>query len=135
VTSIVRALRALGATWRGRFILAFLVVQLLLPLHYYTVRRDPHDERWAWRMFSPMRMAKCRARFVLDNQPVSLGTKFHEAWVSTAERGRMSVIEAMAARLCRENPGKPVEVTVDCQYMDRPPATYGGFDACTRPLL
>lgn len=133
--ALARALRALAATWRGRFILAFLATQLLLPLHYYTLRRDPHDERWAWRMFSPMRMARCRPRFTVAGQPEALGARFHEAWLAIAERGRMSVIDAMAATLCRDNPGKPVEVTVECSYMDRPATRYGGFDACKRPLL
>jgi hypothetical protein len=55
-------LQALARTGRGRFIIAFLAVQLLLPLHYYLVRHDPHDERFAWRMFSPMRMADCAVR-------------------------------------------------------------------------
>ena len=127
--------RALLATWRGRFIVGFILVQALLPLHYNAGRRDPHDERFAWRMFSPMRMAKCRLSFTVDKRPVELGTTFHEAWIEVAQRGRAVVIEEMAHKLCAQNPGKPVEVTLDCTYMDRPNATYGGFDLCTRPLL
>ncbi len=126
---------ALFATWRGRFIVAFILVQALLPLHYYAGRRDPHDERFAWRMFSPMRMAKCRLSVTVDKQPIELGTRFHEAWIETAQRGRAVVIEQMAQRLCSQNPGKPVDVTLDCTYIDRPNATYGGYDLCTRPLL
>lgn len=135
MTRLVRALRALAATWRGRFILAFLAVQLLLPLHYYTVRRDPHDERWAWRMFSPMRMTRCRATFAVDGARVSLGGQFHEAWVGMASRGRAVVIEDMAGKLCRANPGKPVEVTLECTYLDRPKQTFGPRDLCKEPLL
>ena len=45
------------ATWRGRFIAVFIATQLVLPLRYYVLRDDEHDERFAWRMFSPMRMA------------------------------------------------------------------------------
>ena len=127
-------MRALLRTWRGRFIVAFLVVQALLPLHYYLFRRDPHDERYAWRMFSPMRMATCRIAFTVDNAPVDLGSKFHEAWITVAQRGRAVVIEEMAHKLCRENPGKPVHARVECTYLDRPAASYGG-DLCTRPML
>lgn len=130
----VASLRALLGTWRGRFIVAFLLLQLLLPLSYYTVRRDPHDERFAWRMFSPMRMTQCRLTFMVDKRQEELGTKFHEAWIEVAQRGRAVVIEQMAKKLCDANPGKPVEVTVDCTYLDRPNATYSG-DLCTRPLL
>lgn len=130
----MRALRALLSTWRGRFIVAFIAIQALLPLHYYTVRRDPHDERYAWRMFSPMRMASCRLAFTVDSAPVDLGSKFHEAWIGVAQRGRAVVIEEMARKLCRENPGKPVDVRIECTYLDRPAATFGG-DLCSRPML
>ena len=133
-SSPAASVRALLSTWRGRFIIAFLLVQLLVPLHYYVLRRDPHDERFAWRMFSPMRMTKCRVAFTVDQAPVELGTKFHEAWLNVAERGRAVVIEEMAKKLCRENPGKPVNVRVECTYLDRPDASFGG-DLCTRPLL
>lgn len=132
---LIRASRALVSTWRGRFIVAFLAAQLLIPLHYYLLRRDPHDERYAWRMFSPTRMVRCRATFEIDNQPVNLGAEFHEAWLTMVERGRVVVIEQMARRLCEEHPGKAVDVTLQCKYLDKPPATYGGFDLCTRPLL
>lgn len=129
------SIRALLATWRGRFIVAFLLLQMLLPLRYYVAQHDPHDERFAWRMFSPMRMTKCRIGFTIDKVPVELGSTFHEAWLEIAQRGRSMVIDAMAAKLCTANPGKPVEATLECSYIDRPPGTYGGFDLCTRPLL
>jgi hypothetical protein len=128
-------LKALAATWRGRFILAFLALQLLLPLHYYVLRHDPHDERFAWRMFSPMRMTQCSPQFSIDNQPAPLGNKFHEAWIEVARRGRYVVLEQMAQKLCRDNPGKPVQLTVDCTYLDRPAARFGHPDMCKEPEL
>jgi hypothetical protein len=135
MTRFLGSLRALVATWRGRFILAFLVSQLVIPLHYYVLRKDRHDERFAWRMFSPMRMTKCKAAFVVDGQPVNIGSEFHEAWGEMVERGRAAVIEEMAHRLCAKRPGKPVMVTLQCTYFDRPDASYGPADLCTRPLL
>jgi hypothetical protein len=135
VSSPIRHVRALLSTWRGRFIAVFVVVQLLLPLHYYLVRRDPHDERFAWRMFSPMRMARCTPKVVLDGKPLELESEFHEAWLELAERGRFVVIEAMAEHLCRKHPGSSVVVTVDCNYLDRDADSYGGFDMCQVPLL
>ena len=128
-------LRALSKTKRGRFIIAFLAIQLLLPLHYYFLRHDPHDERFAWRMFSPMRMTKCTTRFAVDKQPVQLGSEFHEAWVEIANRGRYSVLEGMASKLCQEHPGKPVELSVDCTYLDRPSGHIGHADMCKEPEL
>jgi hypothetical protein len=130
-----KAVRTLATTWRGRFILAFIAVQLLLPLHYYVARKDKHDERWSWRMFSPMRMAHCHSTVTIGGEPANLAATFHEAWLEVVDRGRMSVVDQMAHKLCATNPGKAVEVTLDCTYLDRPPATYGGFDLCTRSLL
>ncbi|HUJ60479.1 MAG TPA: hypothetical protein VLX92_18385 [Kofleriaceae bacterium] len=126
---------ALARSWRGRFILVFVAIQLALPLTYYVGRRDPHDERFAWRMFSPMRMARCTPRFTLDGKPLALTSEFHEAWIEIAERGRFHVIEAMAARVCARHPGSAVVVTLDCTYLDRPPAQYGGYDMCQVPRL
>jgi hypothetical protein len=123
------------ATWRGRFIVAFVAIQLLLPLHYYLVRHDPHDERFAWRMFSPMRMTRCQTRFTVGGQPVSLGHEFHEAWIEIANRGRFSVLEEMAQKLCRDHPGSPVGLSVDCRYLDRPEAHFGHADMCKEPEL
>jgi hypothetical protein len=123
------------ATWRGRFIVGFLLVQLLLPLTYYLGRKDPHDERFAWRMFSPMRMARCEPKFTLNGTPLPLGGEFHEAWISIAQRGRFNVLEAMGARLCAKNKGAEVRVQIDCTYIDREPQTFGGFNICQVPEL
>lgn len=131
----VRHVKALARTWRGRFILAFLAIQLLLPLHYYLLRHDPHDERFAWRMFSPMRMTQCAPRFSVAGQPVQLGNKFHEAWIEIAKRGRYVVLEQMAQKLCADNPGKSVELSVDCTYLDRPASRFGHPDMCKEPAL
>lgn len=122
-------------TWRGRFILAFLLVQLLLPLRYYIAHRDPHDERFAWRMFSPIRMAQCSPSVTIDGAPTALGAEFHEAWIEIAKRGRFQVVEAMGARLCSKYPGKEVHVSLDCTYIDREPRSYGGYNMCNVPQL
>src|SRR5690606_8581286 len=39
-----RAVAGMLGTWQGWLILAVIGSQLLLPLHYYTARRDRHDE-------------------------------------------------------------------------------------------
>jgi len=126
---------ALTRTWRGRFIIVFVLAQLVLPLRYYVAHRDPHDERFAWRMFSPMRMAQCAPKFKLDGKPLDLRTEFHEAWIEIAARGRFVVIEAMGKKLCDAHPGSTVEVNVDCTYIDREPQSYGGYDMCQVPEL
>ena len=97
------------------FILAFVIIQLCIPLHYYLLRKDENDERFAWRMFSPIHMRQCRTKLLLDDQLVVLPRKFHQAWIRIANRGRMHVINQMASKLCAENPGKSVRISVVCR--------------------
>ena len=122
-------------TWRGRLIVVVVVSQLLIPLHYYTTRRDPHDERFAWRMFSPMRMIKCDPRFTIDGDRVDLSKRFHEAWIEIAGRGRYGVLDAMGARLCAELPGKEIQLDVDCKDVAGTQAHFGRYDVCRVPGL
>lgn len=121
--------------WPDGFIVLFVAVQLLLPLHYYLARLDRHDERFAWRMFSPTRMVTCTLEMTVDEQPVTLGREFHEAWLETARRGRRVVIEAMGARLCRKHPGAAVVARLECRPLSGAPYRMGGFDLCTIPEL
>jgi hypothetical protein len=133
--TLVAAARALLSTGRGRFIVAFVLLQALLPLHYYLARRDRHDERFAWRMFSPMRMVQCDPRFSDGDRPIPLGNRFHEAWIELARRGRFVVLEAMAADLCAEKYGRRVVVTMSCRYLDGTVEHWGGYDMCSVPEL
>lgn len=132
---MTRALADLLSTWRGRFIAAFVAIQLALPATYYLVRRDPRDERWAWRMFSPTRMEKCDPAFTVGGAPQPLAGVFHEAWIELARRGRREVIEAMAQHLCQRHPGKSVRVTLTCTSLDGTKDSIGGFDLCEVPEL
>lgn len=122
--------RTFLATWRGRFIALWLVAQLTIPLLYYLARRDPHDERFAWRMFSPMRMIKCDPRFTIDDARVDLGKRFHEAWLELAGRGRYGVIEAMGARLCAEHAGARIQLDLVCRDVNGQDEHVGGYDIC-----
>ena len=136
VERIVRHLRGLAESWQGRVIIVVVVAQLLIPLYYYSgVNRDPHDERFAWRMFSPMRMTKCEPKFFRDDAPLDIGSEFHEAWIEIAKRGRFRVIEEMGATLCAKYPRRAIRVTLDCTYLDRPPEHFGGYNICDVPLL
>lgn len=142
-TRIVRGLErapaaivALARSWQGLVILFVIATQLVLPIHYYTVRKDPHDERFAWRMFSPMRMTRCVPAFTVDSKPVNLPDEFHEAWIEIAKRGRFNVIEKMGAKLCAKHPGSAVHVVVECKYVGaRDQTTWGGYDMCKVPEL
>ncbi len=121
--------------WPGGFIAAFLALQLLLPLDYYLARRDTHDERFAWRMFSPTRMVHCELTMTIDDQQVNLNREFHEAWLALAARGRRTVIEAMGRRLCRRHQGAVVIARAECKPLAGTSYLMGGFDLCTIPRL
>ena len=111
-----------------------VAVQVAIPASYY-LRDDRDDERFAWRMFSPMRMVQCEPRFAIDDRPLALAGVFHEAWIELARRGRFVVIEAMAARLCAEHRQASVEVAMSCRYLDGSEETWGGYDMCRVPEL
>ena len=113
------------------FIVTWLAVQLTLPLLYYVARRDPHDERFAWRMFSPMRMIQCDPKFVLDDKPIDLTPEFHEGWIDLAKRARFSILESMGARLCGEHPGKRIELQMTCTQLGGAVEKWPGYDICT----
>lgn len=133
--ALLRGVLQLTQSWRGRFILVVLLAQLLLPLHYYWQRRDPHDERFAWRMFSPMRMVQCTPQVQLDGAPYPLAATFHDAWLALARRGRFAVVEQMGAYLCARHPKSEVVVSLACAYQDAPARTWGGYNICRVPLL
>ena len=105
------------------FIHVFLAIQVLAPLTYYGARADGNDERFAWRMFSSVRMVSCRVEFRTgaDEQPVrDLHSVFHEAWIQLSKRGRLEVIEAMAHELCRRAPGG-VDAEADAETLGTAP--------------
>lgn len=118
--------------WIFIFIHVFIAVQLVLPLAYYVGEGDEHDERFAWRMFSPVRMLQCQPVFTVDDRPAQLGGIFHEAWVELAKRGRVQVVEAMARELCERNPGAAVRAELRCSKVTGERYTQGGaWDVCT----
>ena len=99
------------ARWRRRVArgaMLLLAVQLLLPLTYYTVRGAPYDERFAWRMFSAIRLHRCTSEAVeIDvdgsaSAPLELRGLVHVGWVSLMRRNRQDVIEAFLRRRCEE---------------------------------
>lgn len=119
---------------RGLFVALYLAAQLLLPLQYYLQRQDRHDERFAWRMFSPERTVRCRVAFRVGDEPVPRDGTFHQAWWELASRGRIVVVERMASRLCQEGGGRPVGVLLVCiDVGEEPRPLIDTVDACTEP--
>ncbi|MGK0362240.1 MAG: hypothetical protein ACI9U2_004560 [Bradymonadia bacterium] len=95
----------------------FLALQIGLPLSYY-LGDEPHDERFAWRMFSPIRLIKCdvtlydasggaRARI----RPLQ---EMHVVWRNLMRRGRIPVVEAFARTWCAAAPDRKLMVDLTC---------------------
>ncbi len=96
---------------------AILVVLIAAPLQYYLLNDDRRDERFAWRMFSPLRSEKCGTQFLLgeNKAPIKASDSFHSAWVGLAQRGRQQVIEAMGRVLCEQHSGQPLRIRIQCE--------------------
>jgi hypothetical protein len=107
--------------WKSAFIVAWLAVQIALPLRYY-LRDDAFDERFAWRMFSPVRPLGCQVAFYDETggapRPVELSSRIHAVWISLLQRARPSVVEAFARSYCAERPGTVLRVDLTCSTPD-----------------
>ena len=94
----------------------FVVIQVVLPLTYY-FGNDVFDERFAWRMFSPVRMARCALEVYLYDEPqpkqVRLGKRFHVAWVNLAKRARPAVVDGMVKALCETH--NDIRINLSCE--------------------
>jgi hypothetical protein len=88
---------------RSAFIVVWIGLQTALPLSYY-VGDDAFDERFAWRMFSPVRMVTCQTRFIDATDglqtTVRAAADVHEVWASLLTRARWDVIAGYARRYC-----------------------------------
>jgi hypothetical protein len=111
---------------RALLIAGFLLLQVALPLRYY-LGDDSHDERFAWRMFSPVQMTRCSLQIEegAERHPVRPESDVHMAFVDLMERGRPDVIDAFAARRCRKQRerGASPELYIEaiCRLPKQPP--------------
>ena len=85
---------------------AFILLQIALPLSYY-VNENEYDERFAWRMFSSVRMTRCSFQLASSDgtteTPLSLPKEYHVVWINLAKRARLDVIDAMVERACAKH--------------------------------
>ena len=81
----------------------FVLVQLLVPASYY-LRDDPYDERFAWRMFSSVRVERCRTTAAeargREVTQITLPRAMHAAWEQHMRRNRRAVIERFLEHRC-----------------------------------
>jgi hypothetical protein len=114
-----------AAVARNVFIAAVVLFQILLPLRYY-VRDDLFDERFAWRMFSPIRVTDCTVAWTEGRgaveRPLDLGTTLPQPWIALMKRARMGVVlgfaEQHCARLRTETDAPVLRVDVACEHPD-----------------
>jgi hypothetical protein len=113
-----------------RFVVALLLLQLVVPLSYYLRSGDPYDERFAWRMFSAVRLYSCRTsateRVGEAGQPptereIPLSSTLHQAWVNHLARNRRDVVLAFLEARCDEEGVREVSLTNACTAPDGEP--------------
>lgn len=98
--------------------LAFVGLQLVVPTSYY-LRSDPFDERFAWRMFSGIRVLDCASKvlYTRAGSEAASGpdTTVHGAWFRHLERGRRSVIDRYLAHRCEDGLAESVALENACR--------------------
>ena len=82
-----------------------VAVQVAIPASYYLVREDEDDERFAWRMFSAIRLKRCDVdafdALADDAQrPIALAEALHASWQRSLGRGRRPVVARFLATRC-----------------------------------
>jgi hypothetical protein len=91
--------------WIG---VAWVALHLLIPLRYY-LGDDRYDERFAWRMFSAVRVQECNvsAHETRDGREhdVPLMSILPAPWVALMERNRPAVIESFLRWRCGTREG------------------------------
>lgn len=83
----------------------FLVYQVAMPLRYYLGGRGD-DERFSWRMFSSVRLQRCKVHVreveAGKSREVDLSKAVQVAWIGMLERDRPQVVHRLLARRCQE---------------------------------
>jgi hypothetical protein len=103
----------------------FVLAQLVVPLTYY-LRDDPYDERFAWRMFSAVRVLDCDVRARegraaggrVEAQAIDLPRTLHAAWITHLRRRHRRVVEAFFERRCEAPGTRWVELASTCRAPD-----------------
>ena len=96
-----------GSPWRRAIPIAgalWIVLHLLIPQRYYGASADVYDERFAWRMFSSVRVRECSVTVTEtragDRRQVALMRELPAPWVALLERNRPAVVERFLRWRC-----------------------------------
>jgi hypothetical protein len=99
-----------------------VAAQVAIPASYY-VRRDRDDERFAWRMFSAVRVRSCDVSVHEQRggkvHEADLEKLLHASWRAALARGRRRVIERFLQKRCRDGALESVTFVRSCREVDR----------------
>lgn len=99
-----------------------LALHLTLPLTYY-LRDDPYDERFAWRMFSGIRMHTCdvrvEERVAGEVRPLDIPRTVPVAWRNLLRRNRRAVVLGFLEQRCELPDAEEVVITNRCATPQR----------------
>lgn len=105
--------RAYGWLW------LVVALQVAIPASYYFGRNDPDDERFAWRMFSAVRVKRCEVELREQRdgrfERVRLEPILHGGWRNALKRGRKRVIARLLEQRCREPGVEAAELVRTCK--------------------
>ena len=87
------------------------------------------DERFGWRMFSPIHVQRCRVAVVeavddgwqVTRRPLRLEPVLHRSWIHLIERRRPAVIDKFLATRCALPEVREVRYEVSCRAVDDTP--------------
>ena len=121
-----------------------VAVQVAIPASYYLGCRGEDDERFAWRMFSAVRLKRCsveaydgdlRDAAASPSAPrVDLAQAAHASWARSLSRGRTYVIERFLAMRCLQDGVRAATLVRRCQWPSgrRQPEDRYLFDCASR---
>ena len=106
------------------FIAAFLLFQVATPLSYY-LGDEPFEERFAWRMFSPLQLRPCEFSVVeqfgpgkSDRRPISFESILESWWIDGLVRNRPRVVRAVLEHACDLGDAESVHYEHRCAALD-----------------
>jgi hypothetical protein len=120
-TSVATPAAPMGRALANAVIVAFLAYQVAMPLRYY-LGGGGADERFSWRMFSTLRMQRCRVKVVetVDGKEHRLEVlkEVQIAWRGMLERYRRPVVDKLLERRCEKAEASKVVFTRACTDTD-----------------
>lgn len=111
----------------GAFIAAAVFYQIATPLSYY-LGDEPFEERFAWRMFSPLQLRSCEFSVFerigpgsAGRQPISFDSIVEGWWIDGLERNRPRIVRAVLNRACDVQEVQNVHYEHRCAALDGTP--------------